>query len=156
MARARHIGPTGFTMLELLVVSMLMILLSLITAQMWRGFCAQAADLRQRTDTVQELQFALEGLCDDMGCVRWASPLAPDRLLISRDANAGQGEVLVEYFLDHQKLVRSDTSAGVAVPLADHVCTFLAQRVGDNVLRVEIAVKNGNTTRQATLLWSQP
>ena len=147
--------PAGLTLLELLVVSVLMIGLTTMTAQMWRHFSAAAADIAGRTVAAQELRLALESLSDDLGSVVWATPTMTDGLRICRKAPGGQADVIVEYSLSSQRLVRNDLSVGVGVPIAGNVSGFVASDVTSSVLRVVVSVTAKDLTREATLFWSR-
>jgi type II secretory pathway pseudopilin PulG len=147
--------PAGFTLLELLVVSVLMIGLAMMTAQMWRHFSAQAADIAGRTVAAQELRLALESLSDDLGSVVWATPTPTYGLQIRRKAPGGQGNVTVEYSLSSGRLVRNDLSVGVGVPIANNVSGFVASDVTSSVLQITVCVTTKNVTREATLFWSR-
>lgn len=143
----------GFTLLELLVASLLAIMLGAVTAQLWRHFSAQAANLSQRARTAQELKFALETLRGDMGAVTWALPVTENRLLICRYSLGGE-DALVEYYPDGGNLRRYDHVTGVSIPIASNVSGFQVEDIGGSVLRVVVTVTSGQTERKATLLWS--
>ncbi len=76
----------GFTLLELLVVSILMVGLMMMTAQMWKHYTAEAADLSGRTVAARELRLAIDGLAGDLGNVVWAVPTTDAGLLVCRAA----------------------------------------------------------------------
>ncbi len=145
----------AFTLLELLVVATLMILVSMMTAQMWRHFSAQAANLDQRAGAAQELRFALEGIRQDMGPVVWATPVSGDRLLICMETPDGT-ERTVEYSVTNGHLLRYDQTSGTSTLVADHVSAFTAENLTDTVLQLVVTITRGNTSRQATILWSRP
>ncbi len=145
----------GFTLLELLVASILAVLIAAATAQLWQHVSAQTANLSQRARAAQELKFALETLRGDMGAVNWALPITENRLMISRYSQAG-GDNLVEYFVDGGNLHRYDHVTGVSIPIAAKVSAFVVEDIGESVLRVVVTVTCGQIDRQATLLWSTP
>ena len=147
--------PAGFTLLELLVVSILLVGLTTMTAQLWQHFSAQAADIAGRAVAAQELKLALESLSDDLGSVVWATPTATNGLQICRKVPGGQSNVIVEYSLSSQRLIRKDLSVGVGVPVADNVSGFVASDVTSSVLRVVVSVTAKDLTREATLFWSR-
>lgn len=149
---ARSAG--GFTLLELMVVSVLMLLLSLITAQMWRYFSAQSSNLTQRSGAAQELRFALDCIAQDMGSVRWALPSGADALMLSTRGPAG-ADITVVYSVSDNKLMRVDQSTGVSVPIADRITGFVVENISDTVLRINITVGSGELARRSTLLWSR-
>jgi len=143
----------GFTLLELLIASVLAVFLAALTAQMWRFFSAQTIDLSRRATAAQELKFALENLRGDMGAVNWALRVSDNRILISRYSSNG-GDNLVEYYPDGSTLCRYDHVTGVAIPVAGNVSSFQVDNLGGSVIQVIVTVTCGQTTRQATLLWS--
>lgn len=143
----------GFTLLELLVASVLAVVVAAMTAQIWRQFHAQAANLSQRATAAQELKFALESLRGDMGAFTWALPVSESRLMICRYSLDNE-DALVEYYPDGGNLCRYDHVTGVAVPIAGRVSGFSVENIGGSVLRVVVTVTCGQIERQATLLWS--
>ena len=146
----------GFTLMELTVVSGLAIGLAMMTAQMWRYFTVQAADLSQRCDAAQELKLAMQSVANDMGSVVTATPTASNGLRITCLALGGQSNVTVEYWLSGQLLKRKDVATGVSVTIATKVSGFTATDVTSSLLRVTIYTTAGTITRQATLYWSRP
>jgi prepilin-type N-terminal cleavage/methylation domain-containing protein len=145
----------GFSLIELMVVSVLMVLVATMSAQMWRYFRAQAADLTSRTRTAQELRMALESLADDMGSVVWAIPVDPTHLLVCRQAPGAPTRVTIEYSLDAGQLVRLDQSTGIAIPVADCVSAFSVRNATEEILQIDIAIRSGGTTHRSTLFWSR-
>jgi len=155
VTRRRKHPDGGFTLLELLVVSMLMTLVALMTAQMWRYFSAESRNLTDRTAAAQELRLAIESIRQDMGNVLWASPMSGDRLLIARPDGGAEERILV-YSIQEGKLVRYDPVTGAEMPVAVGVAGFSAEDLTESVLRLEVTVQRGRITRNATMLWSRP
>jgi prepilin-type N-terminal cleavage/methylation domain-containing protein len=145
----------GFTLLELLVVTVLSVGLAMMTAQMWRHFGAQAADLTARTTAAQELKLALESLSDDMGGVAWAETTPGGGLRVCRET-PGQGYEIIAYAARNGQLVRGNSSAGTVVPIAGNVSGFSAHYVTPTLVQIKVAVTAGTLTRKATLFWSPP
>jgi prepilin-type N-terminal cleavage/methylation domain-containing protein len=144
----------GFTLLELLVVSVLSVGLVMMTAQMWRYFSAQAADLTGRTTAAQELRLALESLSNDMGSEVWAVPTAGGGLQVCRVAADGQDYEVIEYSLRSGRLVRTNSAVSGAVTIADGISDFTVAEISATVLQVRLSVTVHSITRQATLFWS--
>lgn len=144
----------GFTLLELLVVSVLMLILSLISAQMWRYFSAQSSNLTQRSGAAQELRFALNSISQDMGGVRWALPSGLNTLMLSTRGPTG-ADITVIYSVSDSKLTRLDQSTGISIPIADRVTGFAVENISDTVLRISITIGSGDLARHSTLLWSR-
>lgn len=154
-SRSRHLR-SGFTLLELLVVAMLMVGLAMITARMWQYFRAQNSNLSQRSAASSELSLAVESLRQDMGDVLWATPAEGDQLFICTPADNDQGQAVIQYYVSGHLLMRYDQSSGAALPIAANIHSFEAQDMTDSVLRLVIAVDCGPDQRQATLFWSRP
>ena len=153
--RARH-RHSGFTLLELLVVAMLMVGLAMITARMWKYFRFQNANLTQRCTASSELSLAVESLRQDMGNVLWATPAEGDQLFICTPAANDQGQAVIQYYVADRLLMRYDQSTGASVPVAAGIHSFVAENATDTVLRLVIAVDCGADQRQATFMWSRP
>ena len=155
MRRGRAPSPArGFTLVELLVVSTLMLLLAMLTASMWTYFSAQATELGDRTRAAAELRMALSAVSDDMGSVVWASPMGTS-LVLCRLGPPGQEPLIVQYSVENGLLVRTEQVSGLAVPLAGHVGSISAENVTDSLMRVVLTVSCGKTQRQSTLYWSR-
>ena len=152
--RRQHAG--GFTLLELLVVSILMIGLAMMTAQLWKHYMLQTADLSARTGAAQELRLALDGLAGDFGNVVWACPTADQGLLLCCEAPGGQSYPLIQYSVVQGRLVRTDQAAGTAVTIAANVSALTVSQVTPSVLQITVHVTAGSVTRSATLFWSPP
>ena len=161
--RGTHTGA-AFTLLELLIASVLSIGLTLIAAQFWGYFSVSLTELNDRARLAQEMRFAVEGLTQDFGTTVGASVMAADEVLLCRDGgNVPNGspdwappDTLVRYSLISGQLVRQDLSSGVSLAVADNVSVFAVQDVTASVLRMDITVLRGDISRQVSLLWSRP
>jgi hypothetical protein len=140
--------------LELLVVSVLMLLLTMSTGQMWSYFFAESTNLADRTRAASELRMAVTSISDDMGSVVWAAPVG-QTLVVCRLGPPGQDDVTVEYAVTNNQLVRTEQVTGLSVPLADHLTSMEVENVTASLLRVTLTVNCGKTTREATLYWSR-
>ena len=65
--RARRRGAGGFSVIEMVVVSFLMVVLSMILSAIWWAFCLPALDVAARCQTVQEANLAASALARDCG-----------------------------------------------------------------------------------------
>ena len=162
-APRRH--PTrGFTLLELLIVCVLMVILTLITAQVWRSLSVDGAELTARARLARELRFAVENLSRDMGAAVGATPIAGNRVLICRDWGAtpngvpewGDPDLMVEYYVDEGKLLRLDQSTGSQLAVAEDVSSFTAENVDASLMRIVVQAQRAGITRELTLMWSRP
>ncbi len=157
-------GGGGFTLTELLVVSVLMAWLTLMTAQMWRYFSSEMADLAGRARVAQELRFAVESICQGMGATVGAVVVEDDRITFCKDAGAQPDgvpnwtppDIMVEYYLSNGQLVSYETTSGSQIVIADSVSQFAVRNVTESVLEMVIGVQRGDVQRQVTLLWSKP
>ena len=66
-SRARRRGPGGFSVVEIVIVSFLMALLSSIIGAIWMAFCLPALDVAARCQIVQEANLAASSLARDCG-----------------------------------------------------------------------------------------
>lgn len=133
---------------------MLMVMMAVMTGQLWRYFAVENANLTDRVYAARELRLALQCIGQDMGPVVWAQPLGPNKLMIDKQTPDGN-EVIVQYSLTGGQLWRSDPS-GAVFPIADGVVDFVADNPTDTLLRTEVTVRHGSITRTATLFWSSP
>ncbi len=161
--RSRHDGR-AFTLVELMVASLLMTVLTVMTAQVWRFFSTEMKDLAGRARVAQELRFAMESICEDMGATVGAIVVEPDRVRLCKDAgtppdgvaNWAPPDIMVEYYLVGTQLVRDDTSSGSQIVMADSVSQFAVQDVSGTVVQMDIEMTRGDVSRQVTLMWSRP
>jgi len=147
--------PAGFTLLELLVVSMLAMLTTMLVSQSWRSFHHQNANIVDRSRAAQELRFALDGLCMDMGCVLSATPAEESRLVIQQNFGGGGEQPLIEYLLRNAQLVRRDVHADTSVVIADRVTVFRVENVTESAMKIVVTIECGSIARTATLFWSR-
>ena len=161
--RSRHHGR-AFTLVELLVVSVLMTALTLMTAQVWRYFSTEMKDLAGRARVAQELRFAMESICEDMGATVGAIVVEGSRIRLCKDAGAqpdgvanwAPPDIMVEYYLAGTQLVRDNTSSGSQIVMADSVSQFAVLDVSPAVVQMDIEITRGDVSRQVTLMWSRP
>jgi prepilin-type N-terminal cleavage/methylation domain-containing protein len=154
----------GFTLLELLVVSVLMVGVTLMAAQFWASFSRDMVDMAARTITAQELRFVLSGLSEDFGACVGAVGMEDGRLVLCKDAGQypngiadwGSPDTLVEYSLSGKQLRRFDQSTGDEMTMADSVSNLQVEDVSASVVQVTVEIRRAGITREAVLLWSRP
>ena len=154
----------GFTLVELLVVSVLMASVTLITAQMSQYFSEDMTSLAARARAVRELRFAVHGICDDLGATVGAIVVAEDRIRLCKDDGDdpnGQADwvppdVMVEYYLSDGQLVRYEPASGSQIVIADSVSQFAVRNITDTVFEIIVAVARSDIERRVTLMWSKP
>lgn len=161
--RSRHHGR-AFTLVELLVTSVIMTALTVMTAQVWRYFSTEMTDLAGRARVAQELRFAMESICEDMGATVGAIVVEPDRVRLCKDAGAqpdgapnwAPPDIMVEYYLAGTQLVRDNTSSGSQIVMADSVSQFAVLDVSGTVVQMDVEITRGDVARRVTLMWSRP
>ena len=152
----------GFTLGELLVVSLLMMALTLVIAQTWRYLAVDITDLRARARLSQELRIAVESISEDMGAVVGATPMGSDGVLLCRDSGQtpnglpdwGPPDIVVQYYLSDGKLIRADQAAGTEIVIAGDVAGFTVEDLTGSLLRMILEVQYKGVARQVTLMWS--
>jgi len=160
-------GPRGraaFTLVELLVVSILMMGLMLIIAQIWRFLSVDMTDLMARSRVGQELRVATEALAEDFGPAVGVTRVSDQRILICKDGGAtpngtadwADPDIMIEYYLSNGKLQRVDQSTGAELVIAENVATFSATELAESILRIVVGIERADLGRQVTLLWSMP
>jgi type II secretory pathway pseudopilin PulG len=155
---------TGFTILELLVVSILMAMVVMITTQFWTWFSPSITDIIARGHTLREARMAMQNLADDFGAAVGAAPVGSDRLVLCKDggdfpngaADWAAPDVLVDYFIADNSLYRSDLSAGVEFVVADSVSDFTVEQISPTLVRITLQWVCRDSERQLVFMWSQP
>jgi prepilin-type N-terminal cleavage/methylation domain-containing protein len=160
-------GQSGFTLLELLVVSILMVGVTAIAADMWRYLSVGLTDLSARSRVAGEMRLAVESLRQDLGPAVGAIPLGDGSvLLICRDGGDAPDGVAdwinplpdpkIRYYLDSGKLMREDQSTSTVFTVAEGVTEFSVIRETDTVLRIHLVLARRDLQRDLTFRWSQP
>jgi type II secretory pathway pseudopilin PulG len=151
----------GFTIMELLVVSILMVIVMLITSQFWMWFSPSVTEMIAREHILREAKMAAQNLAADFGSAVGAAPFGSDGLVLckdggdfpSGDANWAPPDVLVYYSLVGNTLQRSD-STGAEFTVADSVSNFT---VGEGPpLRITLELQCQDVARQLVFMWSAP
>ena len=164
IARRRTGRAAGFTLAELLLVSVLMMGVSVVTAQTWRYLAVDIIDLRTRARLSQELRIAVESVSQDMGSVVGATPVDGNSILLCQDsgttpdgqADWGSPDIVVQYYVADRKLIRKDQSTATEIVIAGDVSSFTVENLTGTVVRMIIEVQRGDVTRKATFIWSRP
>ncbi len=166
--RSRHHGR-AFTLVELLVTAVIMTMLTLMTAQVWRYFSVEMTNLAARARVAQELRFAMESICEDLGATVGAVIVEPDRVRLCKDAGAqpdgvanwAPPDIMVEYYLVGTQLIRYDTSSGSQIVMADSVNRFhVDSHSGGTEVLMGIKIRRGDheerVEHRVHLIWSRP
>ncbi len=154
----------GFTILELLIVALLMVMVTMIIAQFWRWILPSITDLNARWHILRENRLALQNLASDFGSTVGIVPVNSEQLMLCQDggdfpnglADWSAPDRLVDYSLVNTKLIRSDISSGMEVTVADCVSGFEVELVSPTLLRISLELSSYNVTRQMVFFWSQP
>lgn len=164
MARRRTHKAAGFTLAELLLVSVLMMGVSMVTAQTWRYLGVDIVNLRNRVRLSQELRIAVESISRDMGAVVGATPVDGDSVLLCQDggktpngqADWGKPDIVLQYYVSDGKLIRKDQSTGTEIVIASDVSNFTVEYLTGSVLRMIVEVQRRDVARKVTFIWSSP
>jgi type II secretory pathway pseudopilin PulG len=154
----------GFTIMELLVVSILMIIVVLITSQFWMWFSPSVTEMIAREHILREARMAMQNLAADFGSAVGAAPIGNNRLVLCRDGgdfpdgepNWAAPDVLVDYFLEGNTLQRSDLSTGAEFTVADGISNLTVEQVSPTLLRITLALECRTVERQLVFMWSAP
>ncbi|MGA2914650.1 MAG: type II secretion system protein [Sedimentisphaerales bacterium] len=147
---------SGFTLMELLVVSILMVVVMMITAQFWRWFSPGVADLIARERLMRESRIMMQSLAYDFGAASEIS--GGGQLFIDgniRYYQEGNGDL---------NLYRQDISGGTDFAIADCVSDFSVEEnpSGSNLWQITVqlearAYKNNQPFRKEIVFhWSPP
>lgn len=154
----------GFTILELLIVALLMVMVTMIIAQFWRWILPSITDLNARWHILRENRVAMQNLASDFGSTVGIVLVGSEQLVLCQDggdfpnglADWYEPDRLVDYSFVNNKLVRNDISSGMEVTVADCVSGFEVEQVSPTLLRISLELSSYNVTRQMVFFWSQP
>ena len=160
--RKSHSKASGFTLLELLVVSMLAAGVAATTAQFWRTMSLSMRDLNARSKTAEELRFVMQNISNDFGSTVGISVFEIDLFLICQDSGKNPNEtadwdepdVIIEYFLSDKQIRRFNRSSGLETVVAESVSSFEIEQVTDSMYKISVTLTQDNITRNAAFLWS--
>jgi type II secretory pathway pseudopilin PulG len=153
----------GFTLLELLVVSILTIIVGLITAQFWMWFSPSLNDLVGRWHLLREGRTATLILASDFGSAVGATPVGENRIILCKDAGDNPNgiadwaapDVLVDYYLTGGTLVRNDSSGG-EFAVADGVSGFTVESIPPSSIKMTLDLRSSTAARQLVFYWNIP
>jgi len=152
----------GFTLIELMVVSILMAIVVLITSQFWRWFSPSVAEMIGREHILGEARIAMQNLAADFGSAVGAVAVGNNRLMLCKDsgdfpnglADWAAPDVLVDYYLVDGTLQRSDLSTGAEFAVADGISNFTVEQ--GPPLRITMGLQRKGASRQLVFIWSTP
>jgi len=177
----RHrVRRRGFTLLETMLVSGLMVFLVLLASGAWWAFGRPTADAVARCRVAQEARLAVTALAGDLGgCLpgpagrlggkaqlQWVGRMQPSssQLWLCFDggsspnglADWGPPDTVIVYELQGDKLVRWDQGAGTGFTVAEHVQALALQDLGGGMLQIQLTFAYRNVTRTYTLIARDP
>ncbi len=153
----------GHTLVELMVVTTLMTMLTFMIAQVWRPIAVSTTTLRERAVASTEVGLAAEFLRKDFGGASTAKDVTETRLLIKREFEVadrmksmatGDEDPGVEYYLEDAGLMRRDLLLNQEVQVAHGLTTFEVGRAPDGDLKIQLGSGEGKNAHQLTLIWS--
>jgi type II secretory pathway component PulJ len=153
----------GHTLIELMVVTTLMTLLTFMVAQVWRPLTHSTATLRDRAIASTEISLAAEFLRKDFGGAVYAESLSEQTLNIRREfevANrlkslaSGDLDPGVEYRFADSGLMRRDFHLNEEVQVAHGITSFVVRRTPNGDLNIELISDAGRDEHKMTLVWS--
>jgi prepilin-type N-terminal cleavage/methylation domain-containing protein len=160
----KNSDKAGFTLLELLVVSIIMVGTITLTAQFWRSFLLSMNDLAWRANTAREMRMLIENLMRDFGSAVGVTIMDESTLLICTEggdrpngqADWGPPDVTIEYYITGTQLRRYDESIGNVITVAENVSSFNLEKVSETQIKILAQLTSGTISRQAEFLWTQP
>lgn len=161
--RAGRAGAAGHTLVEMVVVTTMMGLLTAFITQAWRPIAHQTADLREEATGLAELRVGLAFLRQDLGAARRVSSVDRGRLHIEREIdvlnllglgrpNADQG---VDYSLDGEVLMREDHYTGERFAVARGFAGFTVEPRAHGAARIVLVAKAGSEDKSIEVLWTR-
>lgn len=154
---------SGHTLIELMIVTTLMTLLTFLVAQVWRPLTSSTAMLRDRAIASTEISLAAEFLRKDFGGALSAQDISEQTLMIQREFDvadrlksmaSGDVDPGVEYRFHDGGLMRRDFHLNEEVQVAHGITTFAVKRKPNGDLTIELGSDAGKEEHKMTLIWS--
>ena len=176
MPTVRLRRQTGFTLIEVMVVTTTMAFLSMLIAGIWAGLVRSSTDTIAQARLVSAAQFALESFRRDLagnlpedqsgaklqGMMVGTLVTADDRLLLCFDgepmnetADWAAPDTVIVYEVQAGRLMRADQQSGTDFVVADNVTDFSVTQLAGG-LRIELTLERGTFTRTYTLISQDP
>lgn len=150
----------GYTMLEIVIVSFLVMLLALTTAAAFRYFNPALYALRDRTRAVTELRMAVAYLLEDFAGAEEAQIVDGGKVRILRRPDVskllggGSNDQGVEYYREEGRLIRHDRKPEVETTVALDITEFAVYSPDGDETRILLKAGSGLGERTITLVWS--
>lgn len=167
---------TGFTLIEMMVVTATMAFLSMLIAGIWSGLVRSSTDSMAQARLVSAAQFALESFRRDLagslpeaqngskseGLMVGNLVTADTRLLLCFDgepvneiADWAAPDTVIEYELQVDQLVRTNQMSGIAFVVADNVRNLSLTQLASG-LKIELTIERGKLSRTYTVISQDP
>jgi type II secretory pathway pseudopilin PulG len=164
-ARPTSLGRAnaGHTLVELVVVTTLMALLTALIAQAWKPIGHSTANLREEAVGLTELRLSLAYLRGDLGAAKRLSEPVRDVLHIEREPYAlsryGMGEpsadLGVNYSYSEGTLLREDRYTGESFAVARGLSGFTVETQANGGARIVLSVKAGAEEKKLEVVWTR-
>jgi type II secretory pathway component PulJ len=154
---------SGHTLVELVVVTTLMALLTAMIAQAWRPIGHATANLREEAIGLTELRVGLAYLREDLGAAKRLSETDRDVLHIEREPHClnryGLGEprtdLGVNYSYSEGTLLREDRYTGESFAVARGLSGFTVETRANGGARVVLSAKAGAEEKSLEVIWTR-
>jgi len=163
-SQASSRGATaGHTLVELVVVTTLMALLTVLIAQAWKPIGHATANLREEAVGLTELRLGLAYLREDLGAAKRLSETDRDVLHIEREPHAlsryGLGEprtdLGVNYSYAEGTLLREDRYTGESFAVARGLSGFKVEPRANGGARIVLSTKAGTEEKSLEVVWTR-
>lgn len=159
----RKANESGHTLVELVVVTTIMALLTVLITQAWRPIAHHTANLRAEATGLTELRVGLAFLRQDLGAARRVSVVNRTGLHIEREVDVlslvGLGRPTkdqgVDYALDGEVLMREDHYTGERFAVARGISGFDVESQAHGGARMLLQTKAGKQIKSIEVLWSR-
>ena len=146
----------GFTILELLVVSVLMVIVMMIITQFCRWIVPSITDMSARWQVLRENRITMQNLAFDFGSAVGFILVGADRLVICQDsgdypnglADWADPDIIVDYSFVNNKLQRSDLSTGMEATVAGCISNFEVEQISPTLVRITLELSCRNVVRE--------
>lgn len=161
--RPKQSRRSGHTLIELMVVTTLMTLLTFLVAQIWRPLTFNTSKLRDRAVASTEIALAADFLRKDFGGALSAKEISEQALSITREFDvadrlksmaSGDVDPGIEYRFADGGLMRRDLHLKEEVQVAHGISDFVVRRRPNGELHIEMTGESGNDQCTMTLIWS--
>lgn len=151
---------SGFTLNELLIVALLMIMVAMMIAQFWKTYSFNLLQYTARVTIATEAKLALQSLAMDFGSAVGLAKIDDNHILICCDsgdypdgvANWAEPDNLIEYYINNSKLYRYDQSSGIDTVIAAITDSIDAQQTDDQ-WQITVGLQGYENSKQLVLNW---